>query len=333
MHPSSLLPADSHDQAARWYARLQAADCSATEREAFEQWCIEDPSHIDSWLAVCEVHERAAELRDDDAVGAALRVARRGSARPHRWQGWQVGIGLGIAALLVLAIILVGWRYRGEPAPPLRYATAVGEQRAVVLADGTSLLLDTDSTVLASIDDARRELTVERGRVNIAVAEDAARGFEVLAGRGRIRDIGTEFQVAHGSDGVTVTLIEGMVGIRIEHSPDTEAVLAPGEELSYGKDGRMGQRRRADLETIRGWTHGQIILKNRPLDELLTELNRYSSIPLRLADPSVGKQTISGVFNVDDRESLLRALDAGWGLKASSVSSANEIVLTRTTRR
>ena len=92
----------------------------------------------------------------------------------------------------------------------------------------------------------------------------------------------------------------------------------------------MGVVQAADIDAARAWTMGKIAFAQRRLDELLVDINRYSTRPIRLADPSMGTQKVSGVFDVRDQQGLLDALAAGWGLVAVR-DAGDEIVLQRRT--
>lgn len=317
------------ERACEWQARLQAPDCSAADREAFEKWCIDDPAHIDAWLNVAALQETTLPLRDDPQLLAATRAARNTPA--HRQGRWRYALPLAAAAVLLLAIGIAGWWQLQPVDAPVRHVTQVGERRDIQLDDGTRLRLDTDTVVQARYTATRRELNVERGRVDITVAHDLDRPFEVVAARGRIRDIGTRFQVSRQRDDVTVTLIEGIVGVHLDSSVASETVLDHGQRVSYRDSGLMAAAEPADLEAADGWMRGDVIVRNQRMDRLLDELNRYSSSKIRLADPALGAQTVSGVFHADDQESLLKVLEAGWGMIATR-TSGTEITLTRDKR-
>lgn len=320
----------TYDEAARWCARLQAADCSASDRAGFERWCVEDPQHIVAWLEMSEWHAAARR------VGAGLATPesapgphRRGHRAGRRRRRAFLGLALAAAASLVLALGVYRWMPDLLRADADVHVTAVGEQRHVLLQDGSSLVLDTDSLVRVRMGDRSREIDIERGRIGITVANDE-RPFQVVAGRGLIKDIGTRFQVARHGDSVAVVLLEGLVDVDLGDARGPIR-LVPGQEVAYGRTGGIGAVRSADLDAARAWTTGKIVFAARRLDELLVEMNRYSTRPIRLADPSMGAQTVSGVFDVHDQQGLLDALAAGWGFVAQP-DAGGEIVLQRRAR-
>lgn len=70
------------------------------------------------------------------------------------------------------------------------------------------------------------------------------------------------------------------------------------------------------------------MFRERRLADLIAEVNRYSTVQLRLADPSLDELRVSGVFHVGDQTSLLEALRVGWSISARQASD-HEIELSR----
>ncbi|WP_440224488.1 FecR family protein [Dokdonella sp. MW10] len=313
----------THDAAATWYARLLAPDCSASDRAGFEAWCAQDPSHLEAWLSVADAHEGAKLLQDDVTINVIVRRSSRAQQRIRR--GWSARIALATAALLMLAFGIA----RYIPAEAKHYTNAIGAPREHLLEDGSKIVLDTDSEVAVRMDRDIRELIVLRGRVNIDVAQEG-RSFVALARGSRVRDIGTEFQIALEGEHVRVVLIEGVVEVGTDSGPQVVR-LSPGEQLRFDPRGAMTEPQAADLVAGRGWITGQLVFRDRRLDEVLMELNRYGSKPIRLADPTAGNQRVSGVLDIRDQEALLKALESGWNLAADD-TSGGEIVLRSTAR-
>lgn len=320
MNTRTLQPADS--QAEAWMARLMAPDCTAADRAAFEDWLAQSPAHIEAWLEVERVQALGAELAGDDMLRAAARAARRAPAA--RRPGWQVWIPAA-AAVLVAALAAVQWWQMPGEVSVQEFATTLGEQREVTLADGTVMLLDTASTLTARYDDEQRVVELRSGRAQFVVGRDPQRPFLVRAGASTIRDIGTTFQVSHRDKVVKVGLLEGRVDVS-SSADGRRSMLSPGEQLTVDASGRIGDRAPLDVVAARAWPSGDLVFNQRRLDELLTEMNRYSSRQVRLADPALGALTVSGVFHAGDQEALVAALERGWSLRAVRTDE-HEIVL------
>ncbi|ROU04523.1 FecR family protein [Lysobacter enzymogenes] len=309
-----------------WVARLDSPECTARDRAEFERWLDACPDNVTAYVEAERVHQAAAQLAGDEMLQAAARIAWRQSGRESARSRWWVPTTM-VASLLVATVVGVGWLRSPAPVDSVRYVTQVGEQRSLRLADGTQVMLDTDSVILARFGDERREVEVDRGRVQFQVAADPARPFSVKAGTGTIRDIGTTFQVSKNGSEVNVGLIEGAVVIS-NGLAQAGSALRPGQQLSYDHSGRMTPPEPLDLSVAQSWPGGDLVFKNRRLDALLAEMNRYSATKLRLADPNLGKITVSGVFHIGDQAALLEALEQGWSLKAEHAAD-DEIVLHR----
>ncbi|MDQ3205526.1 MAG: FecR domain-containing protein [Pseudomonadota bacterium] len=329
MKPISITApgVDAVDEAAGWLARLDAPDCSPADRAGFEDWLAQSPGNIDSYLEMERVQAMASSLASDPMVRAATRKARRDGGTAARVRGWLPALA-AMAATVVIALGVVLWVLRPPVADVTRYATAVGEQRALQLADGTRVLLDTDSALTASFTGSARRVELHRGRAQFVVAQDPNRGFQVRAGPALIRDIGTTFQASHVGGDVVVGLLEGAVIVSVAPAGSATASrrLSPGQQVVVARQGLLQPVREFDLATAEAWPRGELVFKSRRLDALLVEMNRYSRTPIRLADPRLGEITVSGVFHIGDQSSLVAALEQGWPVRAER-GGATAIVL------
>lgn len=318
------------DQAAWWVARLDAPDCDASERAAFEDWLAQSPRHVEAWVRADAIHSAAAELADDDLLRASARKARREGRDVFSARQGLRNWGWAVAASLAVVIGMLAWRLQpSAPTPEQHFATVVGEQRTIELADGTSLLLDTGSAVSVRMDQRQREVDVDAGRVQLVVGDDP-RPFLVHAGTTTIRDIGTTFQVSRTGGATRVGLVEGAVVVSAPMSTGkTERVrLAPGEQVALQAGAGFAPVETFDIAVAEGWTQGELVFKEHRLDALLAEANRYSTTKLTLADPALAEITVSGVFRAGNQDALASALERGWGLHARRVGP-DEISLHR----
>jgi transmembrane sensor len=309
------------DVASDWLARLESPACTSADRAAFEDWLAASPAHVEAYLDVERIHALATALAGDEMLHAVAARARNGKP-PRRMRRWQWLPAM--AAVLVLAVGAALW-WGPAPDTVVGYATAIGEQREVILDDGTRMRLDTDTEVTTRFGRKARIIELAHGRAQFEVGHDPARPFMVRAGAGTVRDIGTTFQVARHGDRVTVGLIEGAV--RVSHGDDGPGrTLAPGERVQVDAKGRFSLTQALDLAVATAWPRGELVFKRRRLDDLVAEVNRYSEVPLRLADPALGGITVSGVFRADDQAGLVAALERGWALRAERTDK-EEIVL------
>jgi transmembrane sensor len=315
-------------QAADWLARLLSPDADDRDREAFERWCAESDANADAYAVVAAAHDFASLLADDALIADAARKARIEYSGRARASGLRRYIALAAAALVVVAVGAGAWRVYRSTATTEALATTIGELRTVTLADGTRLVLDTDTRVDTRLGRDARELVLHEGRIDVDVARDA-RPFSVVSGRGVVRDVGTHFEVERHGEDVAVKLMAGAVDVSVEGAGEGgNAKLAPGQEARFGAQGGIAVAAAGDLADGPRWTEGTLVFRERRLADLIAEVNRYSTVQLRLADPSLDDLRVSGVFHVGDQGSLLEALRVGWSISAKQ-ASAHEIELSR----
>jgi transmembrane sensor len=318
--------------AQQWYLRLQSSECSAGEREAFERWRTAAPAHDVAYRMVNDVWQRSSALGADPSLDHLLRQARR--LPPERSWLQRAAPALAMAACLVLAIGMgyYAWQKLGS-VPVITYVTATGEQRAVALDDGSHVVLDTNSDLQVQYGKRERRLTLVHGQADFQVHHDTARPFVVRVGDGTVTATGTRFQVRAADDIDTVILLEGQVVVagNARQGVPEKVALQAGERLAIHADGRLGTPEHmadTELARARGWTEGMLVVREWPLARLVAEMNRYTSVPIRLGDPSLGTLPISGSFKASDRHSFLLSLEYGWPIRVDR-HTPGEIVLRR----
>jgi transmembrane sensor len=309
-------------EAADWFAQARSADLQSASEPAWLEW-IEDDGHQRAYENCELAWELAAELRNTprlaallaaaDSLTAAQRTATA-SAKPK----WRVPLRpIGLAASVV-AVGAVAWLFLNR-AVTLEYSTAVGEQHTVVLADGSSVLLNTDSLMRVEFSGQRRRIALLRGEALFSVSHDRSRPFEVRALQGVTTAVGTQFDVEITRAGAAVSVLEGTVtvgGAAMGASLPAVAVAA-GSGVGYSQEGAVSALRPAEVDRIQGWRTQRMVFNDIPLDTALAEYNRYTRTPIVLSDPGLGSRHINGVFHIGDEAAFLSALDQGLHLKAT----------------
>lgn len=318
----------SQDEAEQWFARLLDANCPPEERAAFERWRNADPNHAAAYRELELIWKRSEAAVKDPAIAAAAQRALRGDpAAPRRWLFPALAAGL---ALLVAVVALPRWL--ATPADPVgsAYATTAGQQRTVQLADGSSVLLDTDTEMVIRYSSRARRVDLLHGQAQFAVQGNHAWPFVVHAGNGTVTAVGTEFQVRVNEGATDVALLKGKLAIATQ-SPDgapQSASLIGGQSLSFDQTGRITPVQPIDLQQAQGWTQGKLFVHDWRLPQLLAEMNRYNNAQIGIGDSSLQNIRISGVFRTNDQQTFLQMLQQGWAIRARRVSD-KQIVLSR----
>jgi len=300
------------EQAAAWVVRLQG-DPSDVDRERFEAWRSQSAAHgqaydlaLSAWTSVAEhaAAPRLLAMRRD-----ALERARRTSARWDRRL-----IAAGLAFLIAAPIAGIAW-FKLHTPDALEFQTQRGEQRVIMLADGSRMSLDAMSRVEVKYTSDMRGIELTSGRANFEVAKDVARPLKVHAGQRTVTAIGTVFTVEREAGGVVVTLMEGHVAVTSRNPSESPVEMRPRQELRLPDAGKGTLRDDVDVLQALAWREGKLVFDNEPLERVVARMNNYGATPIAAEGPAA-QLRISGVFKAGDTAAFVDAMQSYFGLTA-----------------
>jgi len=206
----------------------------------------------------------------------------------------------------------------------LSYETAIGSQKKITLADGTSVILNTNSRLDVDFSDDRRDVHLVRGEAYFDVVHDKTRPFTVYANKYVVRDIGTAFDVHLSKTGlVEVGVTKGRVELKPAGDGDASStlkslgILAAGHHIVLGRKVELAEVvSTADMGRKLAWRQGELIYTGQPLREVLADVSRYSDIKIELGDPALENLPVGGAFRTDQIEAIFAALENNFGIHA-----------------
>ncbi|AEG01268.1 FecR family protein [Methylomonas methanica] len=313
----AMPPGDPSEQAIYWLTLLTSGEADAKHRLAFQFWLEEQEAHRRAWQEAQTMWQDMAQLTEADfadlqiderAAGnvATIRPAKRRHFNPNHW---------AMAACLLFSVLLWQTDWSGFFA---EYTTSAGEQQSLRLADGSTVLLNTDSAVSVDYSDTGRRVTLHRGQAWFQVVADVGRPFEVVARHGVIRALGTAFDVAEQEERVVVTVYEHAVRVTLDNG-ETLASLPEGASVSY-RQSLEPIREQVNVKETAAWHRRQLIFHNRPLREVVAELNRYRKGHIFIADAGLNELRLTGVFDTNEQHEALRMIQENLGLNAYSIA-------------
>lgn len=284
-------------QAAAWVARLQADTRAPSDEAAFQEWLASDPRHSAAFDRATLLFETVGGLTDYKPPASTPRRA----------------VLAGLGAVVAGGVSLTAWRQ----AQASVHETAVGEERRVALADGSDLTLDTDSKVRVGLLNARR-LELCRGRLALSTVADGQAPLVIVAADKQLTSHDMTADVRLDAGKATIVLIKGRAVVQQRGGGDV--TLSAGQRLSA--DGDID---RPDLQPLLAWREGQAMFVDQTLAQACDELNRYSTVKLRVA-PTVANLRVSGVYQAG--ESLRFAQSLTQLLPVTVSTRDGEILLT-----
>ena len=355
------------EEAGAWLIKLDGDRAPSTEELAsLREWLERSPVHREQLRSLAEfwgkmnvLTELAVPLGHTNGRTNLSFVENLRHAIP------QFGQASIVTAVIVIGVATAFWL---RPDPFLSsndfYATAVGQQRSMTLADGSVVLLNTNSQINVAYDNEHRNIRLLQGEAHFTVAKNAVRPFRVYAGNGRVQAVGTAFSVYLKDDTVDVTVTEGRVALAVVDRVSPSRVLQ--QETPRGKNQSSGAIAMVDavfieaLGTIRAgesatihsardpdiestinaietveaqemakrlsWREGMLPFAGDPLEVVVAEISRYTTVSIEITDPVVRATRIGGRFPIGETDAMFDALEANFGLRVTRLSHDRVLV-------
>jgi transmembrane sensor len=332
--------AEIEEEAAAWIWRMESGSPTTADSEGFDAWLRQDPRHrraVDELSKVWESLDGLAEAPRVQAVPPPAEPAPRVATSRDRsiLSGHPLSdrhpvfdrrpLWLAAAAVLVAAVAGALWLNKGNETQVL--ATAVGQHRDVVLADGTIVSLNTNTIVETNLGRRSREIYLRKGEAHFGVAPDRSRPFLVHAGDAVVQAMGTEFEVRVRTDQhVDVLVTEGRVEVRPDvPAPEPQALearkgarpiasvraVSAGEALSTATTNyAVTPVSQEQLSSELAWREGAVVFDSDPLSVAIAEIQRYTDARIVITDPGIASLPVGGRFKTDDLQGFLDGLQA-----------------------
>lgn len=198
-----------------------------------------------------------------------------------------------------------------------------GGEYSLVLADGTRVWLNAESTLRFSYPfDSLRTVYLD-GEAYFEVAHNAAKPFEVRAGENTLRVLGTKFNVrAYKEQPYQVTLLEGKV--QISNGIDTE-ILVPNNQLNQPSEAKIYEVIPVNAKLYSAWTKGVFEFNNASLKDIMCQLERWYNVEVDYATEDLKDIRFTG--SILKNESLGYALEMIQKISDVRFSKRDEQVL------
>jgi transmembrane sensor len=286
--------------AATWLARWQAG---TVDEEDFARWRDADPAHALAFARVTAAWEAA------DGSGA-LGEADDRFTRRRMMRGAAVGAVLVAAGSGLVATRAYAWDSA---------STRVGERRRIALPDGSSAMLNTDSELAWRFSSSRRELWLKRGEVAIDLGAGPAAS---LATEGHAATLQPGRFNARLKDDAAL----GLTVLRGAATGEGGTRAGAYQQLSFaGAAASVQPVARDAVENVLAWQNGDIVFVDTPLAEAVSEYNRYLDRKIVIDDPAVGSIRIGGRFLSSNPADFLTAVSAGLGVRVQHTDAGTHL--------
>ena len=324
--------------AATWVSRIQEGELPPEALDAWVQWLHASPEHqrafddvqglwrrLDKYPYVRRTPTDAGTMDDDytgeESVEAWLQQRHRPTRPKRAWPPRWVTAAATVTAISLAASAL--WWLTTRSAPDLMaYRTVTAQHQSVTLPDGSVMDLGAASSATVAYTQRERSVNLVEGIAYFSVAERADYPFVVHAGGGTVTAVGTEFSVQRRGGEIAVVVSDGLVEVAKPLPSASGAALADpqrqpevvqlpaGQRVAYSTNAGLQLPTTTDIHAATAWRDGQLIFEDMPLADAISDLNRYSRIPIELRDADLGALRVTGYVVTSHVDGWLNGLEA-----------------------
>ncbi|MFF7708890.1 FecR domain-containing protein [Pseudomonas sp. NPDC007930] len=305
---SAVSPAVA-ERAVEWMVELQTPPVAPATLAQWQQWRAQSPEHERAWQRIEAFGERFSALAEHAHIAQATlsTAAAPDLARRRALKALAALLSLGAGA----------WAGRDSTIwqnASADYHSAVGEQRQLTLADGTRVLMNTDTAIGVRFEADRRVLRLLRGEVQVRTGHDLmARPLLAHTTEGYISTLGSRFLLRQAAGYSRVAVAEGNLTLRVAaHPPLT---LNAGQQVMFTASELGPPRALSDADLA--WTDRIIMANGQRLEDFLAEVSRYRPGHLGCAS-AVANIRVAGTYPLADTDKILQTLGATLNLRVRS---------------
>jgi transmembrane sensor len=305
------------DQAASdWTARLDRGPLTPEQQAAHQAWLNGDPRSKGALLraqALSMMSESARAL-GPDFDPATFEQPRAKSASRRKALIWTGG-AIGGAALAALGL--------GLAPASATIRTARGEIRLVPLKDGSTVLLNTGTSIRVPKDPDARFVTLLEGEAYFSVARDT-RPFTVETDGRHLRTTQAGFRVCKlEASPIDVLVDRGQVDLDGAHQ-----IAANMRVLLSNRAAESPQLIAPEVVARElSWREGKLAFEGETLKQAANSFARYSDVRIEIRDPGLAREPVTGLFAASDPVGFSRAVARAFN--AEFEQRGDTVVLTR----
>ena len=181
-----------------------------------------------------------------------------------------------------------------------------GGEYALVLADGTRVWLNAETELSYPSYFSGKDRRVKlKGEAYFEVTADTSMPFIVETKHLQINVLGTSFNIsAYPDESHHATLAKGKIKAIYE---EKQVILSPGEQALLTDSGMIVHA--VDIATYTSWKERRFVFKNKPLQEVARDLERWYNVRLTIRQDAQPIRLTANLPKYDNIEKILHIIE------------------------
>lgn len=286
---------------------LTSGEATTADAEEIKLWRGQSPEHEAAFRAAVKVWKQFGEV----AAAQTPKPQRRDRIARRAFIGGA--LAATVAGYCLVRPPMQLWPSWRELLADFR--TGKGEHREVVLSDATTVELGTFTSLAVSPGSPGGGPDVRLISGEAAFTTRERQPLIVDVERLRVIASNASFN-ARCIDGViAVTCISG--DVNVEEGRQT-ILLVAGQQIA-SRDGALGAVVDVDVGQATSWRTGMLIFQDKPLAEVIEEVNRYRPGRIVIANDELSHRIVNGTFRGDQIDTFIAQIQRLFGAKVTSL--------------
>ena len=358
---------NKYKKASEWLLDIKSESLPSQLMDDFPDWIEEDQTNQSKLDLMASVWNSMDELKDDplivQTVEESVAKEKEHTTRKEKWtsnilSNFTTFRYAAVAATFLFIVGGIGLIQTNIHQAKI-HKTTTGEQKIVYLADGSTIHIDTNTVVETSFTEKFRHVELIKGKAYFSVAHEPDRPFIVKTGLVTIRALGTEFEVyKKKKEKITIVVTKGRVHVSQKdekHLPINQKLLltdlekrAKPEQKLMARKGEIlesGQEMEVDthkikyvtkslytnsvnsVKSVNAWKEGRLNFQNKPLFDVIEELNRYVDNKIIIGDETLKNININVYFKIKNRKDFVTTLAKAFPAISHTVSNGRIVLV------
>jgi len=294
------------------------------EQAIFDEWLAQSEENQKEYKAYSRLWEKSKKLVVSDQIDTEYSLKRtKQKINFSTKKRWIIYARQAVAVVVLSIAISFLYTYLNKEEQSViaeqqvyqEIKASYGTQTKVILADGTTVWLNSGSTLRfpSSFKNSSERNVEINGEGYFEVTENKLKPFVVETPKLDIRVLGTSFNVSAYNEYnlMTVALVKGEISLERNFGDERKELitLEPNELVEYDSNNKkLYHSSSTYIEKHTAWKEGQIVFFNDPIEVVVRRLEKWYNVKISVSDKTLQDYSFTATFIDESLEQVLKLL-------------------------